>query len=138
PVVLKVLSPGIVHKTEVGGVRLGLADAATVRAAYGEMLARVRAAAPQAEITGALVAGMLPTPLELIAGIHTDPTFGPLVLFGLGGIWVEVFGDVAMRPAPLRADDPTEMQAELRGARLLQGARGLPPVAPESVERLLR
>jgi acyl-CoA synthetase (NDP forming) len=138
PVALKVLSPDIAHKTEVGGVRLGLADAAAVRAAYDEMLAQVRAAAPRAEIQGALVAGLLPTPLELIAGIHTDPTFGPLVLFGVGGIWVEAVRDVAMRPAPLRADDSAEMLAELRGAWLLQGARGLPPVAPEAVERLLR
>jgi acetate---CoA ligase (ADP-forming) len=137
PVALKVLSPDVQHKTEVGGVRLGLADAAAVRAAYEDMLAGVRAAAPDAEITGTLVAGMLATPLELIAGIHADPTFGPLVLFGLGGVWVEVFGDVAMRPAPLRADDPAAMLAELRGARLLRGARGLPPVPVEAVERLL-
>ncbi len=137
PVALKVLSPDITHKTEVGGVRLGLADADAVHAAYNEVLARARAAAPRAEIVGALVSGMLPTPLELIAGIHTDPTFGPLVLLGLGGIWVEVFGDVAMRPAPLRADDPAAMLADLRGARLLAGARGLPPVAPAAVERLL-
>src|SRR5581483_3609666 len=103
PVALKVLSPDIVHKTEVGGVRLGLTDADAVRAAYAEVLARVRAAAPGAEIAGALVSAMVPTPLELIAGLHTDPTLGAL-----------------------------------RGARLLQGARGLPPVAPEAVERLLR
>ncbi|HEY7061025.1 MAG TPA: acetate--CoA ligase family protein [Chloroflexota bacterium] len=137
PVALKVLSPDITHKTEVGGVRLGLADADAVRAAYDAVLASGRAAAPVAAITGALVSAMLPTPLELIAGVHTDPTFGPLVLFGLGGIWVEVYGDVAMRPAPLRPGDAAAMLAELRGAALLQGARSLPPVAPEAIERLL-
>ncbi len=118
-------------------MRLGLAGADAVRAAYDAVLASVRAAAPDAAITGALVSAMVPTPLELIAGVHIDPTFGPLVLFGLGGIWVEVYSDVAMRPAPRRPGDAAAMLAELRGAALLQGARGLPTVAPAAVERLL-
>jgi succinyl-CoA synthetase beta subunit len=80
---------------------------------------------------------MLSTPLELIAGIHIDPTFGPLVLFGLGGIWVEVFDETAMRPAPVTAEDITDMVGQLRGVSLLHGARNMPPVKPEAIESLL-
>ncbi|MBI2821740.1 MAG: acetate--CoA ligase family protein [Acidobacteria bacterium] len=137
PVALKVQSPQIVHKTEAGGVRLNLTKEEAVRAAYAEIVAKARGAVPKATITGILVSRMMPAPLEMIAGVHDDPTFGPLVLFGLGGIWVEVFNEVAMRPAPLSPEDAAEMVDQLRGAPLLRGARNLPPVRPEAIESLL-
>lgn len=137
PVVLKVQSPDIVHKTEAGGVRLGLLHANAVRAAYHELLDEARRAQPTARLAGVLVARQVPVPLELIAGFHTDPQFGPLVVFGLGGLWVEVFNDVALRPAPLLPDDALDMLDELRAAPLLRGARGLPPVRPAAVQALL-
>ena len=126
PVALKVHSPDIVHKTEAGGVRLQLAGADAVREAYAAMPAR--------EV---LVSRMADVRLELIAGFHTDPTFGPLVLLGLGGIWAEALRDVAMRPTPLQPGDVPDMVTELRGAPLLRGARGLPRVRPEALEAAL-
>ena len=137
PVALKVSSPDIVHKTEAGGVRLNLGDEKAVRNAYSEILTRVLESVPTATISGMLVSRMMPSPVEVIAGIHQDATFGPLVLFGLGGIWVEVFGEAAMRPAPLLPEDVQEMVDSLRGARLLRGARKLPPVRPETIQSLL-
>ncbi|OJW26394.1 MAG: 6-carboxyhexanoate--CoA ligase [Rhodospirillales bacterium 69-11] len=126
PVVLKIVSPDLPHKTEVGGIALGLADAAAVRTAAHDMLARVAAAAPQARIDGLLVAPMVTGGTELILGTTTDPVFGPAVMVGLGGIHAEVFRDVAVRPAPVST---AEAEAMLRGLKcfpLLDGARGLP------------
>ena len=137
PVVLKIQSPQIIHKTEAGGIRLNLANARAVESAYEEIMSRVRKTAPAADITGILVSQMLPTPLELIAGIHRDPTFGPLILFGLGGLWVEVFDETAMRPAPVTPEDIVDMVEQLRGVSLLRGARNMPAVQPEAIESLL-
>ena len=137
PVALKVQSPQIPHKTEAGGVRLNLRDAEAVRGAYGEILRRVGESAPSASISGLLVSRMLAAPVEVIAGIHYDPVFGPVVIFGLGGIWVEVFGEASMRPAPLSSRDVSDMVDQLRGARLLRGARRMTPVRPEAIESLL-
>ncbi len=126
PVAVKVHSPRITHKTEAGGVRLGVADSTGVRAAYAAM--------PAAEV---LVSRMVDVRLELIAGFHADPTFGPLVLLGLGGIWAEALKDVAMRPAPLAPEDVADMIRDLRGEPLLRGARGLPPVDLAGLEHVL-
>lgn len=137
PVVLKIQSPQIVHKTEVGGIRLNLNDAEAVENAYQFIMRQIKKTVPTADIKGILVSKMLPTPLELIAGIHTDPTFGRLILFGLGGIWVEVFDEVAMRPSPVISEDIVDMIEQLRGVSLLQGARNMPPVKPKAIESLL-
>ena len=137
PVALKIQSPQIQHKTEVGGVQLDLQDDGMVEVAYRQIMEAARQAAPQAEIAGMLVSRMVPGELELIAGVHTDPTFGPLILLGLGGIWVEAFDEVAMRPAPLSREDVREMVGELRGSSLLKGARGLPAVPTETIESIL-
>jgi len=126
PVVLKIVSPDLPHKTEVGGVVLDLADAVAVAVAHDAMLARVRAAAPQARIQGVLVAPMRRGVVELILGSKRDPVFGPVVLVGLGGIFAEIMQDVAIRPAPV---DEAEALAMLRGLRafpVLNGARGRP------------
>ena len=137
PLALKIQSPQIVHKTEVGGISLNLNDRQAVETAYQEILARAQEAEPTAYIVGMLVSRMVPTPLELVAGMHVDPTFGPLILFGLGGIWVEVFDEAAMCPAPLIAEDTLEMVTQLRAASLLQGARNMPAVRPEEIQSLL-
>ena len=137
PVALKVQSPDIIHKTEVGGIRLNLDNAQAVETAYAEILARAKKAVPKADIVGMLVSQMIPTPVEMVAGIHVDPTFGPLILLGLGGIWVEVFDEASMCPAPLIAEDAVEMVNQLRGNALLKGARNMPAVRPEEIQKLL-
>ncbi|MTV27504.1 acetate--CoA ligase family protein [Nitriliruptoraceae bacterium ZYF776] len=137
PVVLKVRSADVAHKTEVGGVRLRLSTPAEVAEAYDGIVADVTRAAPNARIDGVLVAPMVASTLELIAGFDRDPTFGPMVLLGLGGIWAEVLDDVTLRPAPLAPGEVTSMIDDLRGAELLRGARGLPPVPVEDLEALL-
>lgn len=128
PVALKIQSPDLPHKTEVGGVRLGLADADAVREAYDAMLRDVLGHAPDARIEGVLVQKMAPKGHELVIGMVNDPTFGPIMMLGFGGTTVELFGDVVHAPAPL---DPPEAQRLLRGlksARLLTGFRGSAPV----------
>jgi acetyl coenzyme A synthetase (ADP forming)-like protein len=128
PVALKVWSPDISHKTEVGGVKLGLRSAREVADASTEMLARVRAARPRAAIAGVLVQRMAQPGKELLLGLVRDAQFGPLVMVGFGGIYVEVLKDTAMRLAPLATSDAEEMLAELRMAPLLHGVRGEAPV----------
>ncbi|WP_188904361.1 acetate--CoA ligase family protein [Caldovatus sediminis] len=128
PVALKVLSPDLAHKSDVGGVRLGLRDAREVAAAYDAMLREVRAAAPRARIEGALVSPMVQGGVETVLGVHRDPVFGPVVMFGLGGVFVEVFRDVAFRLAPLSREEALAQIDSIRGRALLEGARGRPPV----------
>ncbi|MCH8321190.1 MAG: acetate--CoA ligase family protein, partial [Acidobacteria bacterium] len=129
--------PDIIHKQGGCELRLNLDNAKAIETAYEVVLAGANNAVPQADIAGMLVARMVPTPLEFVAGIHVDPTFGPLILFGLGGIWVEVFDEAAMCPAPLIPEDVLEMVSQLRGAALLKGARNMPAVRPEEIQKLL-
>lgn len=134
PVALKVQSADLPHKTEAGGVRLGLADADAVRAAYAAMLEDVGRHAPGAAIDGVLVQKMAPKGHELVIGMVNDPTFGPIMMVGYGGVTVELFGDVAHSPAPVSEAEATRMILSLKSARLLTGFRGakaidLAPVA---------
>jgi len=117
----------VLHKSDVGGVRVGLADAAAVRAAFSEMQDAVRRQRPDARLDGGVVQPMVSGGVEVILGVKTDPLFGPAVVFGLGGIFVEVLKDVAIRVPPLDAVEAREMVEEIRGAALLRGARGRPP-----------
>jgi acetate---CoA ligase (ADP-forming) len=126
PVVLKIVSPDLPHKTEVGGIALNLADAVSVRNAARAMLTRVAAAAPQARIDGLLVAPMVTGGTELILGTTQDPVFGPAVMVGLGGIYAEVFRDVAVRAAPVSRTEAEHMLRSLKCFPLLDGVRGLP------------
>jgi acetyl coenzyme A synthetase (ADP forming)-like protein len=127
PVALKVLSPEIVHKTELGGVALDLRDETSVRTACSAILDRVALAAPHARVDGVMVERYLEGGRETIVGMTLDPSFGPLVMFGLGGIHVEVLRDVAFRVEPLSDIDTDEMIRSIRGFRLLEGYRGEPP-----------
>jgi len=124
PVALKIVSPDILHKSDIGGVALGIADAAAFAAAWDRMMDRVRAAQPEARITGALVTPMLTGGVEMIVGSECDPVFGPVVMVGLGGIFAEVLGDVTLRPAPVDRDEALAMIRELKAFALLDGARG--------------
>ncbi|MEO3474607.1 acetate--CoA ligase family protein [Roseomonas sp. CAU 1739] len=126
PVVLKIVSPDLPHKTEVGGVVLGVGDVEAVAAAHDAMLARVRAAAPRARIDGVLVSPMVRGGTEMILGAKRDPVFGPVVLVGLGGIFAEVIQDVAMRPAPVDEAEAMTMLRSLKAFPVLDGARGRP------------
>jgi acetyl coenzyme A synthetase (ADP forming)-like protein len=137
PVVLKVESPDILHKTDVGGVVAGVGDDAAVRAAFGRIVDSARGSQPAARIRGVIVQRMLPGGTEVIVGAVTDPVFGRLTAFGLGGVLVEVFGDVTFRLAPTPADEALRMLGELRGARVLDGVRGAPPVDRAALASLI-
>lgn len=127
PVVMKILSPDIVHKSEIGGVLLNIGDAAAVRDGFGTLLDRAKSAAPSAQIEGVLVAKQMQGGVECILGIHRDPVFGPIAMFGLGGIFVEVMKDVVFRRCPFGADVAEAMIRSIKGAPLLLGARGRKP-----------
>jgi len=137
PVVMKILSPDILHKSEIGGVLLGVASDAAVRDGYDLLLARARRAAPDARIDGVLVAKQLQGGVECILGIHRDPVFGPIAMFGLGGIFVEVMKDVVFRRCPFGADVAEAMIRSIKGAPLLLGARGRPPVDIHALAQML-
>lgn len=124
PVVLKVVSPDVVHKSEAGGVVVGLEDAGSVREAYEAIMGKVRSSVPEARIEGVLVCQQAPEGLEVIVGALDDATFGPTVMFGLGGIFTEVLKDVSFRVAPLEYRDAEEMVREIKAYSLLTGARG--------------
>jgi len=124
PVVLKVASPQIVHKSEVDGVRLDLRDETQVRDAFREVMATAAESEPDAEIVGMLVAPFRTEGQELILGMSTDPAFGPLLMVGLGGIYVETFADVAFRIPPVTEQEADEMIRSIRSFPLLEGVRG--------------
>jgi len=124
PVVLKILSPDILHKSEMGGVLLDIGDAAGVRAGFATIMERAKQHHPNASLEGILVAKQLKGGVECILGIHRDPVFGPIAMFGLGGIFVEILKDVVFRRCPFGADVAEEMIRSIKGAPLLLGARG--------------
>jgi acyl-CoA synthetase (NDP forming) len=128
PVVMKILSPDILHKSEIGAVLLDVSDAAAVRDGFALLLDRAKTAAPTAKLDGVLVAKQLKGGVECILGIHRDPVFGPMAMFGLGGIFVEILKDVVFRRCPFGADVADQMIRSIKGAPLLLGARGRKPV----------
>ena len=137
PVVLKIESPDVPHKTEAGGVMLGLKDEAAVREAYRAILDNVGTRAPQARIDGVLVQEMAAPGRELIVGVAPDDTFGPQLMVGLGGIHAEVLNDVVLSPLPVDRRTALDMLSRLRGARILAGVRGEAPADLDSVADLL-
>lgn len=124
PVVLKIASEDIAHKTEIGGVALNLQDDLAVRQAYERLMANAQKHAPQARLDGVLVAPMVRGGVELIAGVSRDPVFGPVVMVGLGGIYAEILKDVAVQVAPVSEDEALRMIRSLKMFPLLDGARG--------------
>jgi acetate---CoA ligase (ADP-forming) len=137
PVALKVHSDRILHKTEAGGVRLGCADADAVRNGFAEIWSNAVAHLGGDEPEAVLVQEQVPAGVELIAGAAIDPSLGPFVLVGIGGVTAELWADVALRPAPVTPADVAEMLGELRGVALLRGFRGAPPADVEALAEVV-
>ncbi len=137
PVVMKILSPDILHKSEIGGVLLNVNSDAEVRENFALLMHRGRAAAPQARLDGVLVAKQLSGGVECILGVHRDPVFGPVAMFGLGGIFVEVLQDVVLHRCPFGVDVAEHMIRSIKGAPLLLGARGTTPVDIQALAQML-
>ena len=133
PVVLKIDSPQIPHKTEADGIRLNICSEEEVRIAFAEVMANAKQYNPTATLNGVSVQEMLPNGVEIIIGAHNDETFGPVIMAGLGGIFVEVFKDIAFKVAPLSRKDAYELLEELQGKAILHGARGKAPVDKEAI-----
>lgn len=127
PVVLKITSPDIIHKTDAGGVKVGLNNASEVKKAYTEIMDSVNQRYPDAKIEGVSVQAMARPGIEIIIGMSKDPQFGPVIMFGLGGIFVEVLKDVSFRIIPILKRDAEEMIKEIKGFVLLNGYRGQEP-----------
>ncbi len=127
PVVLKVSSVDITHKSDSGGVKVNLADKKAVEKAYDEIITSCRAYAPGAKIEGVAVQGMAKVGTEIIMGMILDASFGPVVMFGLGGVLVEILNDVSFRIVPIEKADAEDMTSEIQGKKLLQGYRGQDP-----------
>jgi acyl-CoA synthetase (NDP forming) len=137
PVVLKIVSPQVLHKSDAGGVLINIKDEEGVREGYKKILENVKAHVPDAEITGILVQEMAPNGTEVIVGSTKDPTFGPTIMFGLGGIFVEILKDVSFRLAPINRTDAEEMVKEIKAYKILEGARGMPPADQETIVDIL-
>jgi acetate---CoA ligase (ADP-forming) subunit beta len=137
PCVLKVSSHDISHKSDAGGVKVGLKDGASVAAAYQAIMASCRAAYPGAVIEGVTVQTMAKPGVEVIVGMATDPQFGPVLMFGLGGVWVELLKDVSFKIVPLTRRDAAEAIGDIKAARLLEGFRGSDPVDKGALEDIL-
>jgi acyl-CoA synthetase (NDP forming) len=137
PVVLKIVSPDASHKSDVGGVVLGVKDAEQVRTGYADIVGAVRTSVPTARVEGVLVCQQAPPGLDVIVGALHDMTFGPTVMFGMGGIFAEVLRDVTFRIAPLERRDAAEMIQEIKGYSLLTGARGQTARDVDALTRLL-
>ena len=138
PVVLKIVSQDILHKTEAGGVIVGLNTKEQVNQGYNQILSNVKQRNPSARVEGILVQNMAPAGVEVIIGGLRDSTFGPTVLFGLGGIFVEVLKDATFRVAPITDTDSRQMIEEIRGYPLLKGVRGQPASDEEAIIRILQ
>ncbi len=137
PVGLKIASVDVVHKSDAGGVKLNLKTAEEAGQAYDEIIASIKKHLPEARIQGAAVQKMARPGIEVIIGMSKDLQFGPVLMFGLGGVMVEVIKDVALRVAPLSPRDAREMIREIRGYKMLTGFRGQPPVDTATLENWL-
>ncbi len=137
PVVAKLLSPDILHKSEIGGVLLGLGDETAVREGFATVTERAARHAPAARVTGVLVARQVTGAVEIALGVTRDPVFGPVAMVGLGGVFIEVFRDVAFRRCPVTEEQAMGMIHSLRGLPLLQGARGRPRADVPALARAL-
>jgi len=137
PVVLKIVSPDIIHKFDVGGVVLNLKSPSEVKDAYQNIIKNAKNHKPDARILGVLVQEMAPTSTEVIVGATKDPQFGPALMFGLGGIFVEVLKDVTFRIAPITEPDAREMITEVKAYPILKGYRGQPPADIDAIVNIL-
>jgi len=137
PVVMKILSPQIIHKTDAGGVKLNINSEKETAVAFKEILVSAKKYDSKAEIRGVLIEKMVKPSTEIIVGVTRDPTFGPAIMFGLGGIFVELLKDVSFRIAPIKVEDAREMIHEIKALPMLQGFRGGPNVKLELIVDVL-
>jgi acyl-CoA synthetase (NDP forming) len=137
PIVMKIVSPDITHKSDVGGVKLDLRNYTQVDKAYTEMMSTIKSKFPQARIEGVSIQRMAPPGVEVIIGMTKDPQFGSLLMFGLGGILVELMKDVSFRIVPVGKKDAREMIEKLKGFPLLKGYRGREPVDTPFLEEMI-
>jgi acetyl-CoA synthetase (ADP-forming) len=137
PAVLKIVSPDVIHKFDVGGVILNLKSPQEVRKAYNKILENVKKHKPNAKIIGVLVQEMAPPSTEVIVGAIKDPQFGQTLMFGLGGIFVEILKDVAFRIAPITKEEAEEMIREIRAYPVLKGYRNMPPADIQAIIQIL-
>jgi acetyl-CoA synthetase (ADP-forming) len=136
PVVMKIVSPQVIHKTEVGGVRVNVNSEDEVRKIYSELIDGTKQKMPEAEITGVLIEEMVKG-TEFIIGTTEDPQFGQMIMFGVGGIFVEVYKDVSFRLIPITTGDAYDMLEEIKGKALLTGVRGLPEADSKQLVNIL-
>jgi len=137
PVVLKIVSPEVIHKSDAGGVKVGLKNISQVGRAYSEIMTSVKQKFPRARIQGVAVQKMAPPGVEVIVGMSKDPQFGPVIMFGLGGVLVEVLKDVSFRIVPLTPRDAHEMVREIKGYPILCGYRGQDPADIGKLEQMI-
>ena len=137
PLVMKIVSPDIVHKSDAGGVRLDLKNFKEVIAAYDEIICSIKHNNPSAEISGVLLCSMAETGVEVIIGMVHDEVFGPTIMFGLGGIFVEVLEDVTFRVCPIDEREAIEMLNEIKGGKILRGIRGRQALDVKSLAKLI-
>ena len=133
PIVMKIASPDILHKSDVGGIELGIHSPEALDAAYERIMGNVRRRMPDATIWGVTVQQQVPPGREVIIGVDRDPSFGPVLMFGLGGVYVEVLHDVTFRLCPVTPSDAREMISEIRGLGILRGARGSAPADIDAI-----
>ncbi|MFC1802805.1 acetate--CoA ligase family protein [Thermoproteota archaeon] len=137
PIVLKIVSPQILHKSDAGGVIVGVEDDQGIRDGFNKIINNTKAHNADAEVKGILVQEMAPKGTEIIVGSTTDATFGPTLMFGLGGIFVEILKDVSFRVAPIELVDAFEMIEEIKAIKILDGVRGMPPCHKPTIAEIL-
>ncbi|MHA1303976.1 MAG: acetate--CoA ligase family protein, partial [Candidatus Heimdallarchaeaceae archaeon] len=136
PIVLKIISKDVIHKTEAGGVKVGIKSEEELMTAYEEMMKSVKEHYPEAKIEGVSIEEMVEG-VEVLVGQTTDPQFGKMIAFGIGGIYVEVYKDVSFRLIPITEADVREMYAEIKGRKMLEGFRGKPAINLDELTELL-
>ena len=137
PMVMKIVSPDIIHKTDAGGVKVGIKTEKEARIAYQEIIFEAKKYNKKAKISGVIVYPMVPQGTEIIIGIMKDPHFGPVIMFGLGGIFVEILKDISFRILPIEERDAEEMINEIKGSKILKGVRGEGPKDIKAIKNLL-
>ena len=137
PIAMKIVSPDIIHKSDAGGVKLNIKNEKEAKLAYQGIISKVKKYNKEAQIFGVITYSMIPKITEIIIGIMKDPHFGPVIMFGLGGIFVEVLKDISFRILPIEEIDAWEMIAEIKGYEILKGARGEAPKDMEAIKILL-
>ena len=137
PIVMKIVSPDIIHKTDTGGVKINIKDEKEAKLAYQEIISKAKEYNKNAEISGVIAYAMVPQGTEIIIGMMKDPHFGPVIMFGLGGIFVEVLKDISFRVLPIEERDAEEMITEIKGYEILKGVRGEGPKDIKAIKKLL-